>query len=410
MLEAPRSVMDDPKVINDIKARLDETYLAEETLAAPTKYDLAVSVVCDIDCPYCPRQKLRDLVRSGTMKPAQFEPVEPYLRYSQRTGLYGLGEPFLNKHFFTYLDAARRQGSYTMTSSHGMTLSEDVCRKLIDAGLDELAVSIDGATRKTFNFLREGADFDAVVANVRRLVTMRDAAGSPTPKVHIACALSRHNVYEMVPMVWLSKRLRVDRLVFSNIIFVKEEDAHLNIVGTQAFRFNWALARRLGRLLRLETLYFYQKPFPWKKEYAPLRPGARFGCPSAWSSYVVERDGNLKPCCYLDDSLGNTTDGAFGEVFNNEAARNLRRTFLTGDLRNECRECGMLLEVSSEHVRRCLREVAAMIGTTDLSAPVRQDLNETLARYEDLAREAGFLADAPTPSSQLPAAAPSRTV
>ena len=378
--------MNDPKAINDILARLDETYLSSETLAAPTHYDLAVSVVCDIKCPLCPRQKLREAVRSGFMKPKHFEPVLPYLRFSHRTGLYGLGEPFLNKNFFTFLEAARAQGTYTMTSTHGMSLTDEMSRRLIDSGLDELAVSIDGATRRTFNRLREGADFDTVIGNVRRLIALRDAAGSRTPRVHIACALSRYNVYEMVPMVWLSKRLRVDRLVFSNIIFVKEEDAHLNVVGTRTFRYNWALARRLGRALRLETLYFYQKPFPWKKEYRPIRPGARFGCPSAWGAYVVERDGNLKPCCYLDDSLGNTQDGEFGEAFNNEAARRLRETFLTGELRNECRECGMLMEVSEAHVQRCLRDAREMIAQASLSEAKREDLAGLLEHYESLSR------------------------
>ncbi len=379
---------DDPKVINGIKARLDETYLAAETLAAPSRYDIAVSVVCDLKCPLCPRQRIADQIVSGFLKPEAFEAVAPWLRFSERTGLYGLGEPFLNRKFFDYLAAAKSNGSYTMTSTHGMSLSEEVARRLIEMELDELAVSMDACTPGLFRRLRANAELRVVCANVRRLVRLREAAGASRPRVHIACAVSRENVNQMAAMPALARWLGADRLVFSNIIFVKREDARLNAVGGRRFRWGLAAARWLGRRLGVETLYFYQNPFPWNPDGRRFAEGARFGCPAAWGAYVVERDGNLKPCCYLDDSLGVAGGGVeFSGNFNNEAARALRRSLLEGRPGANCRDCGMLVEVSRAHVERCLREARERIGAAELSPAAREELLALAARYEALAAQ-----------------------
>lgn len=394
--------MDDPKFINDIKARLDESYLREHRLAAPIRYDLAVSVACDIRCMYCPRQKLAELVESGFLPRRVFAPLVPYLKFSQRTALYGLGEPFLNKEFFSYLAAAQRENTPTFTSSHGMSLTDEVCRKLIEGGLEEIAISMDGCTRKVFNYLREGADFDTVRDNIRRLIRLRREAGSKTPRVDIACAVTRHNVHQMAGMVLLAKRLGADRVVFSNIIMVKPEDAAISVVGTRRFRFHWGLARRLARLLRIETLYFYQNPFPWKKQRRTLPPDGRFGCPAAWGYYVVEKDGTLKPCCYLEGSFGNVTEGNFAEAFNNEPSVSLRRRFLTGNLLDACRDCGMLIINNPEHVGRCLREVRERIARAELSAPIRAELLSLVEEYEREARQAGLGEVPPVNSSAAP--------
>ena len=157
------------------------------------------------------------------------------------------------------------------------------------------------------------------------------------------------------------------------------------------FKAQLAISRFLGRVLGVETLYFYQKPFPWAHEKTAAPRGRRFGCPSAWGSRIVEMDGTLKPCCYLDEPLGSTLNGPYEETFNNEASRGLRARFLSGDLHSECRECGMLVETTADHVAACLRDARERIEREALSGGTRRMLRSLVERYEGLAREAGLL-------------------
>ncbi len=377
--------LDHPRAINDVLALLDSTWLSEVTSARPTHYDIAVSVVCNIKCPFCPRQTFGDVVKSGLMKEDHFAPVVPHLEVSQRTGLYGLGEPFLNKKFFEFLGAAKARGSYCMTSSHGMSLTSERIDTILESGLDELCVSMDGANARTFNFLRSGADFNTVVRNVTELLRRRNERGLRKPRVHIACAISKYNVWQLTSMVRLAKRMGADKLAFSNLVLDFPEHAHASIVGTRVFRFNLSRAMKAAERAGLECVYFFQMPFPYREEPTPPpKPGSRHGCPSAWRQIIVERDGNLKPCCYLDVSLGNSAARPMAEQFNSEAAVNLRRSFTTGDYIDKCKGCGQFTEITDEQTRAILGEARGKIEQGNFSDKVRENLRTTLAHYEEL--------------------------
>ncbi len=374
---------DHPRAINDVLALLDSTWLIEKTYARPTHYDIAVSKVCNIKCPFCPRQTFdAETIQSGMMKAEHYEPVIPHLEVSQRTGLYGLGEPFLNKNFFDFLGEAKKRGTYCMTSTHGMSLTDEKIEEVLSSGLDELCVSMDGATPRTFNYLRSGADFDTVVANVSKLLRLRNERGLKKPRVHIACAISKYNVWELKKMVRLTQKMGADKLAFSNLVLDHPEHAHASIVGTKVFRFNLNRAMKEAEKAGLECVYFFQMPFPYIEEPPPEpRSGVRHGCPSAWRQLIVERDGNLKPCCYLDVSLGNTTDKPLDEQFNGEEAIKLRRSFTEKDYYDKCKGCGQFYEITDEKTQEIMAEAYTMIEEGSFSDAVREKLRETHAIF-----------------------------
>ncbi|MDX2177479.1 MAG: radical SAM protein [Candidatus Sumerlaeia bacterium] len=385
----PGTEVDSPRAINDVLTLLDQTYLSERTVGRPTHYDIAVSVVCNIKCPFCPRQTFGDEVKSGLLKQEHFDPVAPHLEVSHKTGLYGLGEPFLNKNFMRYLKETKARGSYAMTSSHGMSLTSEMIDTILDSGLDELCVSMDGPTPRTFNFLRDGADFDTVCRNVGELLRRRGARGQELPRVHIACAVSKYNVWHMAGMVRLALRLGADRLVFSNLVLDHPEHAHASIVGTRMFHWNLARAKKAAERAGLECFYFPQKPFPWLELPNPApRKGVRHGCPSAWRSLIIERDGNVKPCCYLATSFGNTAEAPMEEIFNSGKARELRRSFIEGTYWDACKGCGQFSEITPERTLDLIGEAEAAARAGAFSDGVRERLLHTVAHFRELAAAA----------------------
>lgn len=383
--------LDHPRAVNDILALLDATYLSARTRARPTHYDIAVSKVCNIKCPFCPRQTFApEITQSGLMLEKSYAPVVPHLETSQRTGLYGLGEPFLNKNFFSFLAAAKAKGSYCMTSTHGMSLTGEKIDEVLDSGLDELCVSMDGANARTFNYLRAGADFKTVVRNVTELLRRRDARGQKKPYVHIACAISKYNVWQLKSMVRLTAQMGADKIAFSNLVLDHPEHAHASIVGTRVFDWNLRRALAYAEKIGVSAVYFFQMPFPYK-EQPPIqpRPGVRYGCPSAWRQLIIERDGNVKPCCYLETSFGNTQDGPMDEKFNNEEATGLRRTFTEGHYLEKCKGCGQFTEITDAQTQELLDQAAARIEAGNFSDKVREDLRGVLAEFRDLATSQG---------------------
>lgn len=378
------------KVINDIRAQLDASFLCEKALAFPTHQVVVVSSLCDLRCPYCPRQFYKDQFDQRLMDLGAFQRVAPFLRYAHYAEFFGLGEPFLHPRLLDFLVLGKSQGACVMTSTHGMSLEPEIAEKLVAMCMDEIAVSIDAPTRDLFEFLREGADFDQVLRNLRHLNDLKRKYKTNKPVIFIAVAVSRYNVKYMPAIVKLAKELEAARVVFTDLIIVDKKDAGVSVSGTRRFARALRKARELGRRLNIEVLYFYQNPFPWKPP-EPLEAqseGARFGCREAWRAYIIETNGDIKLCCYMDEVFGNCFTQPFSEILNNEKIVAFRRTLVEGRPISCCAGCGCLVRVTDAYVSQVLSEAERMIEQATLEASDRNEMEALVQHYHGLRAKA----------------------
>src|SRR5205085_6880469 len=96
-------------------------------------------------------------------------------------------------------------------NTNATLLSRDDCRRLVDAGVAWVHVSVDGATPETFEHIRAGARFDGVVENLASLVEAKRDARSATPRVQLNVVVMRSNLSELPAIVRLAARLGVAR-------------------------------------------------------------------------------------------------------------------------------------------------------------------------------------------------------
>ncbi|GAB4317464.1 MAG: hypothetical protein Kow0059_10520 [Candidatus Sumerlaeia bacterium] len=363
------------RAANRILGLLDDTFLSPVALAYPRRYYIALSLLCDIECPHCPRQYYPRLLDHGFMRAEGLERVYPYLRYAEFVGLFGLGEPFLHPNFFSILRQVKTVGAWAATSTHGMSLTAEVCERIIAEGLDELEVSIDGASPETFDVLRQGAKFETVVDNVRRLQDIKRARGVAKPRVNIPCTISRRNVDEMDAMVRLAADFGADQLIFTDLIVIDPRQAQESVAGTPRFRERLKQALELAASRGLNAVYAPQKPFPWLLDFDGGREShlggtdAIHGCRSAWGELNIERQGAVKPCCYLEGPFGNAFDTGLGDLINGPSQLRLRKAMTSGRLWKECRGCGRLLRLGWDHVERKLQEAQAALNAAPDSRP-----------------------------------------
>ena len=74
-----------------------------------------------------------------------------------------------------------------------------MAEKLINAGLDEIKISFDGANKEEFEKIRYPLKFESVVKNIKRLVTIRDKLQSSL-KIEIACSSTSDKSETMVSL------------------------------------------------------------------------------------------------------------------------------------------------------------------------------------------------------------------
>jgi MoaA/NifB/PqqE/SkfB family radical SAM enzyme len=81
----------------------------------------------------------------------------------------GFGEPLLHPRFPEMVRLAHEKGVRTEMTSNAMLLTASMAERLIDAGLDQFTVSIDGTSNESHGTVRPGASLEEIMENVRRL-------------------------------------------------------------------------------------------------------------------------------------------------------------------------------------------------------------------------------------------------
>ena len=130
----------------------------------------------------------------------------------------GLGEPLLHPRFLDMVRLAKRRGLRAEVTTNALLLDDELAAGLLEAGLDQLVVSIDGASAEAFGRVRSGASLDRVVENVRRL---HDGGGpnyGPGISIGVEFVAMRSNVGELPGLSRLAARLGATFIIVSNVL------------------------------------------------------------------------------------------------------------------------------------------------------------------------------------------------
>jgi radical SAM protein with 4Fe4S-binding SPASM domain len=126
--------------------------------------------------------------------------------------LHNFGEPLLDDRLEAHVRYAKQRGvARVKIFTNGSLLDELRARSLIDAGLDEIKISFDGASKEEFERIRFPLKFDCVIGNIDRLVALRNRLRAPMKIVATCCSTSD----KQATLRLLSHR--VDGLVFGKI-------------------------------------------------------------------------------------------------------------------------------------------------------------------------------------------------
>src|SRR5438067_7314397 len=131
---------------------------------------------CNLLCTTCPRT-YAELEPPADMSWDLFTSIIDQVPDLVRAVLHGVGEPMLVKNLPRMVRYLKDRRVYVLFNTNGTVLNERNGRALIDAGLDELRVSLDAATPKSYKAVR-GKDFFArILRNVRAFRALQEREG-----------------------------------------------------------------------------------------------------------------------------------------------------------------------------------------------------------------------------------------
>ena len=127
---------------------------------------------CNLRCQHCPTGLIK--LKRGIMSDQVIKRItEEALKHSNIIDtivLYHGGEPFLNKNFFTILSGLKKVVSARIkTVSNGMLLDEPLVTKIVQSGLDEIEISLDGETEIRNDMVRKNSSGRKVISSIRQI-------------------------------------------------------------------------------------------------------------------------------------------------------------------------------------------------------------------------------------------------
>ena len=267
------------------------------------------------------------------------------------------GEPLLREDIFELLGLMRDRRLTVHLITNGMLVNPQIISALKQLGI-KVMVSIDGATRATYEAIRDGASFDRVVRSARSYAK----AGLLEA---INFTLLRTNYTEIPGLLELAARIGVERVTiiglkpcrdFREKLLTPEEYG-------EAIRLTCQAAKKTG------VEFFFDEPFFWSvvKEWGLMAqmPAAGTGIlvPSTsaciFGEYIfIETDGEVKPCSFSPMSVGNVNGESLVRIWEEMLSSPLLSQIEDPKTRTGyCRSCPYL-----EECKGCRSRTFALTG------------------------------------------------
>jgi radical SAM protein with 4Fe4S-binding SPASM domain len=255
---------------------------------------------------------------------------------------------------FDMIALCKERGIACGFNSNATLLTGRIAARLIDLELDWLHVSLDGAGKESYEFVRDQSSWDIVERNISRLAAMLRERGAPRPQLSLVIVLMRNNLAELPGVVrraaeWGIPRVRAQNLshdfsdaepgAFDAIADFVEEQSVVSMPSAEVaaiFEEARRVAAESGVSLRLPGV-----------EAAVAQThvdGAPVPCAWPWRSSYVNWDGTVQPCCMVMGSerfsVGRLRPGeSFADLWHAADYASFREKMLAADPPAICSGC-----------------------------------------------------------------------
>lgn len=279
----------------------------EGLLRFPRYFEIETVNACNARCPMCTIDDWDR--RDGLMSDETFAKIADEIGAHNdevyRVALYRDGEPLIDKKLPARVKLMKDAGVRKVgISTNVALLNPRKSEEILNAGLDEIILSIDSLYPKVYEAIRKNLDFFEVMENAYNFIKLRDSLGSQC-QIWVRMIRQESNRAEWPDFhrFWTSKVRPTDRVDYRNI----------HNWGSQLVNFRPVVAA--------DT----EKP-----------------CVALWSLMVIFANGDV-PLCNVDYSnkypLGNIHQRSIAGLWQSQEQNRRRESHLDGKREGICKGC-----------------------------------------------------------------------
>jgi len=350
------SLVDENRHLNTAEVRAGLTTLR----SAPLQVNVELTGVCNIDppCVFCSGKNFGHNYRP--LDPAYLDGYAHILERCERVNEDSFGEPLSHPGLVELARRVTANGQRFSFVTNGLLLSRQKADLLAACGQRlGIHVSFNAATEETFHQLT-GRGFARVVENVRYYSKVyRESNGGAAPELILTFIVMKVNRHEVGDFLRLVRELGAHALLASlhdrpsvplghfGYDFVYEEEMlpyeELRTIGEAAL----ALSRQLGIVCLLQWDAARDSAITGFAE-----PGVATPCLVPWRFlFIQQHSSKVFACPYHRHPYGDLRQATLDEIWNGEAAQELRRSLADGEIPKFCLDhsagCPLVMEARS---------------------------------------------------------------
>jgi MoaA/NifB/PqqE/SkfB family radical SAM enzyme len=227
---------------------------------------------------------------------------------------------------------------------------------LIDAGLDELRVSLDASNRESFKAIRGRDYFGRILRNVGAFRKLQEREGHLRPQVSVWLTGLKETVEELPAFVKVAAEIGVEQVYLQRLVFFAEKAIgkaqpdqalfeRLTEGDAACLKQAEDLARSLG--VTFSASGAATEPGLSLKGTSDGSPWSL--CRRPWSLMYFTANGRALPCCiapfsqhgYDNYTLGHVGKQSLQDIWNGPAYRDFRAALLSDKPPECCANCGL---------------------------------------------------------------------
>jgi radical SAM protein with 4Fe4S-binding SPASM domain len=281
----------------------------DTVLKFPLHLDIEVTEACNLACVMCvhgttgvPITGRIDMSFARNMIDQAADNGTKSIKFNWR------GEPALHTGLEDLVRYAKEKGILEVQiNTNGIPFNTRRIERIIDAGLDRVIFSVDGASKESYEAIRVGSDWERLNENIRKFHEIRKAKRRVKPFIRVQMVRQEENAHE-VDLFFEQWRDIADDIAVKDV--TDRGQGNVLYVGDQV-----AIGRRR--------------------------------CNQPWQRMIVARDGKAFPCCsdwYRTYEIGDATRTPLKEIWKGERMKRLRdvnRQKRLDDV-DPCRNCFVL--------------------------------------------------------------------
>lgn len=319
-------------------------------MSAPTPREVYIEPTnrCNELCQTCPRTFFQREPEAD-LDFERFVHILDQFPGVDRVVLHGIGEPLLAGDLPLMVAEANRRGARVLFNTNALALHPRLAQRLVDAGLDELRVSMDAADPRTYRAIRGVDGYAKAMRRTADFCACLRERGLDRPRVSLVFMAVRESLGELPAVIERAGEMGVHTVVLQRLVYfgtglAVEEQSVMGDPDGELLRRCEEAAKRAdvelvgsGRLGAADSIRPVDGRRPWS------------GCTRPWRSTYVTANGNVLPCCiapfatadYQGIILGNVFERPIEDIWNGAEYEGFRHAHASDKPPEPCRGCGI---------------------------------------------------------------------